>query len=139
MRMMVQCWKMSLRNLSNTSNPSFTTTAGTLPTSLAVSSTIVGVFAHGWNPRRAPQLRSFKTLRDHKSLYHQIMKSAFYNMVISPGELILSDSPTILSPPTRCRPQCLQCSRILPNLDFVCSRCWFPLCGPPCQDGDLHR
>ena len=56
-----------------------------------------------------------------------------------PGELILSDSPTILSPPTRCRPQCLQCCKTLTNLGFVCNRCGFPLCGPTCQDGDLHR
>ena len=44
MTMMVQCWKMLLRNLSNTSSPSFTTTTGTLPTSSAVSRTIVRVF-----------------------------------------------------------------------------------------------
>jgi len=56
-----------------------------------------------------------------------------------PGELILSDSPTILSPPTRCRPQCLQCCKTLNNLGFVCNRCGFPLCGPACQNGDLHR
>lgn len=55
------------------------------------------------------------------------------------GELILSDHPTILSPPTRCRPQCLQCSKTLLDLDFVCDRCGFPLCGPACQEGNLHR
>ena len=32
-------WRMLLRNLSNTSNPSFTTTIGILPTSLDVSNT----------------------------------------------------------------------------------------------------
>ena len=60
-------------------------------------------------------------------------------LILVQGELILSDSPTILAPPTRCRPQCLQCSRTLTNLSFVCKRCGFPLCGPGCQEGGLHR
>ena len=50
-------WRMLLRNLSNTSNPSFTTTTGTLPTSLDVSNTFR--FVSSWMESLSGELLNF--------------------------------------------------------------------------------
>ena len=50
-------WRMLLRNLSNTSNPSFITTTGTLPTSLDVSSTFR--FVNSWMESLSGELLNF--------------------------------------------------------------------------------
>ena len=50
-------WRMLWRNLSNTSNPSFTTTTGTLPTSLDVSNTFR--FLSSWVESLSGELLNF--------------------------------------------------------------------------------
>ena len=50
-------WRMLLRNLSNTSNPSFTTTTGTLPTSSDVSNTFC--FVNSWMESLSGELLNF--------------------------------------------------------------------------------
>merc|ERR1719153_233595 len=59
-------------------------------------------------------------------------------MDLVPGQLILTEKPLVLSPPTRTKAQCLQCAKIVTG-DFHCSRCNFPMCNIQCEEGPQHK
>ncbi|MPC50943.1 Protein msta, isoform A [Portunus trituberculatus] len=57
---------------------------------------------------------------------------------ILPGEIILKDSPLVLGPRQVTVPVCLGCFTPV-NGTYSCTMCGWPLCGPECQENDLHK
>ena len=59
---------------------------------------------------------------------------------IKQGELILFESPSVIGPCTRSKPQCLECfKKISWNKFYRCSKCRFPLCSKECEEGNYHK
>ena len=57
---------------------------------------------------------------------------------IQPGELILCDKPIVQTPYTKSKAQCLQCYKLISGT-YKCPACGFPMCGPLCAKGDIHK
>eukprot|EP00092_Neocalanus_flemingeri_P018319 GFUD01019828.1.p1 GENE.GFUD01019828.1~~GFUD01019828.1.p1 ORF type:complete len:515 (+),score=161.30 GFUD01019828.1:38-1582(+) len=54
---------------------------------------------------------------------------------IKPYEIVLTDQPAAIGPFPG---TCLACSASLPQPFYQCSRCDLPLCGPSCEEGQMH-
>ena len=59
---------------------------------------------------------------------------------IKQGELIRFESPIVIGPCTRSKPQCLECfKKVNWNKSYRCSKCRFPLCSKECEEGKYHK
>ena len=59
---------------------------------------------------------------------------------VEAGELLLVDSPLLVSPPTKSLAQCLECGLLLATREVVsCQACGFPMCSIQCSQGPLHH
>ena len=57
---------------------------------------------------------------------------------IEQGEIVLIDTPILVSPSTKSKAQCLQCSKLVDG-SFRCTGCNFPMCGDRCAAGETHN
>lgn len=75
---------------------------------------------------------------------------------IKQGEIILSELPLVFGPKIISAAMCLGCNRLLETNDLIqpkadkkskmriprnyykCSKCKWPLCGPKCENSELH-
>merc|ERR1711933_449786 len=53
-------------------------------------------------------------------------------------EIVLVDQPILVSPNTKSKAQCLQCSRLCDG-SYKCQICNFPMCDETCASGDIHQ
>ena len=57
---------------------------------------------------------------------------------INQKEMILFDRPILVSPNTKSKAQCLQCSKLCDG-GYKCPVCNFPMCDETCASGDVHQ